>query len=119
MAYRILDMVDNGFTGHKCVLKAGTEPEERIDYDEQFDDDITVFPIDYPVVSGDLAKRYQEKYMNKVQKRTEKTNNIDAHSALNVSLGGEDRVISKDLNGVRAFLNSIGKIFDGGTKDDR
>ena len=116
---RIFDMMDNGFAGHKYVVRAGIEPEVRIDYDEQFEDKMNVFPTDYPVISGNLAKRYREKYMGKTQDKTIKTTGINAHTALNASLGGKDKVSFKDIKNVKDSFGGIGNLVKGGTIDDR
>ena len=125
-------MIDNGFGEHEIVLKAGTEEDEQIDYDDQFNPTINVFPTDYPIISGGLVDRAKEIIASREQNKKEdqmteseekeeeeKDNSINAKNALNVALGGEDRVTPKYMEYVRKFFKLIGRMFGGGSKDDR
>ena len=119
-AFKIFEMIDNGFGEHKCVLRAGAKKDE-IEEDEIEDDYTERFPTGYPVISGKMAARYKEMFMDKVKeqkpKKTAKT--INMQNALNESLRGEDRVTPKDFGGIKAFFKNLGKAIGGVTKDDK
>ena len=131
LALKVFEMIDNGFGEHECVLEAGTEVDEQIDYDNQFNPTINVFPTDYPIISGGLVERAEEIIASRYQadkkedpiveseEKEGEDNPINAKKALNVALSGQDRVTPKYMEYVRKFFKLIGRMFGGGSKDDR
>ena len=119
LAVAIFEMMDNGFGEHKCELRAGIEAEDQIDYEEQFDDEIYVFPTDYPNIAGKLVEKYKEAAKNRDNDSKKKACITNMQNMLNASIGGTDRVEKKDVIGIRSFFNGIRQNFGGEGKDEK